>query len=143
MRRSLALCFAILFVGCTNETSPKKSPKVQAFKEKVAIFLEEARAAAKLITNTPSLKAATDKVAQIEDLYAHIPDVPKEIDETGHVAILLKNINSVVKTGASFVPMRIEFQSLGLNEDEIDKGVREIAAGINSCADEIEERLSQ
>jgi hypothetical protein len=123
---------------------PAESKKVRAFKEKVAHYLEEARAGTKLLTLAPSLSEAKGKAEHITDLYTHLPDVPSELDPTGEVAERLKNINGSFAAGEFFIQTAKEFQRLGatkewkkIHEEDIPKLVKEV----KGYCEEIESRL--
>ena len=99
---------------------PKENPKVRIFREKVAQFLDEARAGAKLLTLFPSVDQASAKADQIEDLYAHLPEVPPEIDPTGEVAKKLKEIDGLFFLGRGYAKLALEYASFN-NTDGIKK----------------------
>jgi len=53
---------------------------LQAFREKVAHYLEEARIGVKLLTLAPSLADAREKSRHIRDLCTRLPDIPPGVD---------------------------------------------------------------
>lgn len=67
--------------------------RLREFREKVAHYLSEARAGAKLLSLAPSLAQARKKSEEITDLYTRLPDVPVEIKQHELLATRLKNIN--------------------------------------------------
>jgi hypothetical protein len=90
---------------------PKDDPRLQAFREKVAHYLEEARIGAKLLTLAPSLADAREKARHITDLYTRLPDIPPEVDPTGKVAERRFRIRLVTPSNAicfGFVAMLLK-----------------------------------
>src|SRR5688572_23999494 len=78
------------FLGPSSPTvergvSDVQSERVRKFKAAVAVYLEEARVGAKMLTVVPSVADAENKARQIKELYTRIPDVPAEIDTTGRL----------------------------------------------------------
>jgi predicted RNA-binding Zn-ribbon protein involved in translation (DUF1610 family) len=149
--KTLVLTLPLSNVGLKDEIaftipiSAIRPQMVRAFKAKVAQFIGEARAGAKLLTLAPSLDQAPAKSEQIADLYACLPEVPPEIDRTGEVAGKLKNINSSFVLAAFFGGA-----SLGLERnhrlDDMKKcfeGCKGCAADINKLADEIESKVGR
>lgn len=119
---------------------PKQDPKLAAFKAKVAHFLSEARAGAKLLTAGPSLSEARAKASHIKDLYSRLPDAPREIDPSGDVAKNLKQINAQFGAGELAVKLSDDFVRLK-SKDGIKKAHEtclKIAAEIRKLADEVE-----
>jgi hypothetical protein len=117
--------------------------KDQIFKQKLAHFLKEARAAANMLMLAPSLDEATTKARQISNLYLYLPAVPPEIDPTGGVADKLERLENQPNIGANLVKLLREAEQLG-DPIAISKGrdaCRELAKVITKLADEIESRV--
>lgn len=123
--------------------APGPSPKVLEFREKVAGYLTEARAGAKLLTLAPSLEQVKAKAAVITDLYTRLPDVPPEVDATGVVAGKLKNINGSFAVAESFAEYRARFARGGSVEGvkKADESLAQSAENVRKVADEIEARV--
>jgi hypothetical protein len=122
----------------------KPDPKVEAFKQKVANYLEEARVGAKLLKMAPSLADANEKSRHITDLYTRLPDIPEGLDPTGKVDERLKNINGSFAAAAVFVKLGLDFQRLNATEEW--KKIYEVqlpgvAKEVNDFASEIERLL--
>lgn len=126
---------------------PKESPKARAFKEKLANFLEEARAGAKLLklTPTPTYQKVADKVSQLEDLYTHIPDVPKELDATGEIAKKLEAIHGLFAAAEFAAEQRVRLLKARLrNEAEGNEAqCKEFADRVEKLAAEIESIINE
>jgi hypothetical protein len=123
---------------------PNESRKVRVFKEKVAHFIDEARAGAKLLTlPLSSLDEARTKSKQITDLYTHLSDVPPEIDSTGEVAKKLNGINTLFGVGELAVKLRTDNAHHGYRDlfNKSHEECKDIADNVRKLADEIESKV--
>jgi formylglycine-generating enzyme required for sulfatase activity len=121
----------------------KENLEVQAFKEKVAKYLVEARAAVKLLILVPSLEEYRSASKQVGDIYAHLPSVPAAIDTTGKVSTKLNGIMSSFTLGEDTVNFRLECErtrSLDGFKKAIDDS-RKIVNVVNKLADEVESEV--
>jgi hypothetical protein len=127
---------------------PKESRKVKTFREKVAKFIEEARAGAKLLTVAPSLDEIKAKSVQITDLYTHLPDVPPEIDSTGDVAKKLKTTMGSFAVAEFDLKLSNQAERSMTGAELLDfmkkthDECHKIADEVNRIADEIESKAS-
>ena len=103
-------------VGC-GKPGAQTPDKVREFKEKLGNYLVEVRAGTKLLALPPSLAQATAKCEQLEDLYAHLPDVPRGIAGTEYLDKDLKRINTKFRLVCDYLKMRIEVQELAEKSD--------------------------
>lgn len=161
MRTSLVwLC--VLALGCNQEPPPvaendvatevtpeppKESKKLRAFKEKAAVYIDEARAGAKLLTLAPSLKEVSTKATQITDLFTHLPDVPTEIDATEETASKLHRINGQFALAEGYVKTIIDAKKLGTDGDYpiavSNIELAKIIKTVKQLADELETKIGE
>ncbi|MBN9521937.1 hypothetical protein J0H58_26045 [bacterium] len=134
----------------SDAAKPKASPssnrpEVVAFREKVAVYLTEARAGAKLLSLDLTVERARAKSAQMTDLYTHLPDVPPEVDTSGEVAGRLKNIHGAFTAARMMAESRAELGRLGSLEGikKADESLAKVAADVRTMADEIEARVGR
>ena len=119
MRTILMLLLVLFAVSCRSDDKPKPKPETakekqtrafkekaadyvsddkpetvkekqtRVFKEKAANYLVEVRAGAKLMDSSLTLNVAVAKQRELKELYAHLPDVPPDLDKTVNMADLL------------------------------------------------------
>ena len=123
-----------------GEQAAQDGEDVRAFREKVAEYLAESRAAAKLMAGEPSVEDAGKAARRVMDLHADLPDVPAEIDRTGKVDGKLKGIRVMTAMAAEEVKQRHGFAELGdkAKSDEAAERLVKSVADVTAAADEIE-----
>jgi len=133
----------LLASECRSETQPKESQTVRVFKDKVARFLEEARAGAKQLKMAPTPDEAKTKYREVNDFYVHVPEVPPEIDSTGELAKKLLRVNGSIYVGAEMIKLGSDFERLGnlKKAKECEKHRDDALIESNRFAREIETQL--
>jgi Tfp pilus assembly protein PilX len=122
----------------------KESESVRDYKAKVAHFLTEARAGAKMLAHSPSHEDVKAKSKHITDLYTRLPDVPSEIDSTGDLAKNLVRIKEAFSFAEITIRQRDEFVRLnsreGMEKATFDLG--KTSYEVKSIANDIEAKLA-
>ena len=134
---------AVALIGCGG--SAEKPEKVRAFQSKVSLYLDEARAGAKLLSRDASMAELEAIEAKLSDLNAHLPDVPTGIDQPEKLTEKLERIETQFALGKGFARLLQSSRQLGDAEstEKTSAGVNEAIAEIKSLADEIEALLSK
>jgi hypothetical protein len=155
MRAVLLFCVALVIAGCDSGKAPTSAPaapgkpapvRPAGFKEAAAAFLDEARAGAKLMTQSPTAEQMRNQAEKVAELYAALPPVPADVDRTGDVKDKLKRINSLIDVAAKLVDAASEAVRAG--DAAAAKKVMTVelpvtAKGVTGFADEVEAKLKR
>lgn len=147
MRRACALLLVLplcAFAGCKRSAEPDaySGPTDKEFREKVATYLAEARAGAKLLAGDPSVRDVTKKAEKVATLYAGLKDVPPSVDTTGNAARFIKGIHDAFPIAVDLTTSRAEAKKLGAAGEKVEmtaaEGQLELAKSIRAGADGLE-----
>jgi hypothetical protein len=124
----------------------KDDPQVEGFKAAVAIYLEEARAAADVLDRSPPPTPATaeDIAKRIDALYKRLPSFPPESDRRVDLEVLLKRINEETTLAATWVSKADKESREGQTKEQAElvrkygDSLRDAVRAIRDRADQVE-----
>ncbi len=118
----------------------KEERKLAEFKEQVASYVKEGRAASKILSELPTPEKAQAASDKLDDLYTHLPDPPGQLASDEELAKSLKRIRAGAFVAASLVKADTEIRKLsGKFKEPVE--VNKTAAEIRQHCDAIEKKL--
>lgn len=155
MRAVLLFCVALVIAGCDSGKAPTSAPaapgkpapvKPAGFREAAAAFLDEARAGAKLMTQSPTAEQMKKQAEKVAELYAALPPVPADVDRTGDVKDKLKRIEQAFPLGIKYAGIADDAKKIGEAEvlkQVYKKELPELARGLLGFVGEVEAKLNR
>lgn len=89
-RHCVWLC--VIALGCGANPSSVSNPKVAEFKAATANFLQEVRAIATEMDQNPTAEEARKLADKVQELHAHLPDVPPPYSKDTELTANLKEL---------------------------------------------------
>lgn len=114
----------------------------RAYRERVAVYLEEARSGAKLLTLTPAADEVRRRADRISELLGQVPAAPAGADAGGETADRLKRIKEVFEAARLQVASADTKDAAAVRRTYQDR-LPALAATVLSLAGEAESRVSR
>lgn len=133
----IVVMFAV-FPGCSE------SPKVREFKDSVRALVKEGRAGLKMLETGSTIEDLDKQRDKLNDLDAHVPDVPSELDSTGDLAKQIENVSRSFMFARSFTNLHDDAKKNTVDQELIAKtkaNVDETVAELKAALDAIEAKL--